>query len=313
MKRSFKKYVVVMVVAVLIVISVIVQTACAPAKEIVLYDYKNVTIPAEVYTASESDVDAAVYFMLMEKEVFVTKTENGGLAEEGDVVEATCRRTSGEIEELTLCIGAGAEPELEAAAIGKAEGADITIMNNHSWIDIHINSVKCFADELTNDIARSYFDGKSISALRDEARADIEAHRRFEYVVNALSEKSTVKGYDKEMHQYVNRVCSTITKHLSEEGVTLSEYVDEVYGISVSGYKDAIKENYRNYLIFKEVIEEEGLTVTEELYSGCLNDYADAWGLSIEEAEELYGNEYIYLQVCLDLLFDVMQQTSGLE
>ena len=313
MNRFLKKLVVGMAATVLIVIPIVAQMACVPVKEIMLYDYKNVEIPAEVYIASESDIDAAVYFMLMEKEVFVTKTSNGGLAEEGDIVEAACRRTSGDIEVLTLCIGAEAEPDLEAAVVGKSEGEDVPVLNNDLWTDIHINSVKCFADELTDDIVGRYFEGRSISELRDEARADIEAHRRFEYVVNALSEKSIVKGYDKEIQQYVNRVCSTITKHLSVEGVTLSEYVDEVYGISVSGYKDAIKENYRNYLILKEVIEREGLTITEELYSGCLNDYADAWGLSIEEAEELYGNEYIYLQVCLDLLFDAIQQTSDLE
>ena len=313
MNRFIKKLGAMLNAAALIVLSLFIQTACAPEKEINLYDFRNAVIPADTYVASESDIDVAVGFMLMEKEVLVTKKENGGMAEEGDVVEASCRNHSGDIETITIFLGSGNEPSLEEAVMGKLAGADAPVLNSDSWSNAHVNSVKCFAEELTEAIAKKYFGGKSISDIRDEVRDDIEAHRRYEYLVSAISENSEVKGYDREMKQYVAQVCSILTTHLSAEGITLSEYVNEVYGMSVSGYKNAIKENYRNYLIFKEVIDNEELTVTEELYSSCLNDYAEAWNLSTEEAEELYGSEYIYLQVCLDLLYEAIEQTNTLE
>lgn len=300
------------IIAVLIC-AIIIFSACSAAKEVSIHDIESIRVPDEVISVDELDIDTAISFLMMEHGIYTDKSKDSETIEDGDIVDVTAGTLSGEKSELVLFIGTDIEPELEASVLGKRVGFECAVEDSALWSSIRVNRIMEYAEELSDAIATEYFNGKSVSEIRQETEADIAAHRYFEYVVAQLIEHSTVSGYDKEMTEYANRVSKKLTQVLSQSNESLSEYVSEEYGLTLKDFEAALRENYREYLILRKVIEDAGQAVAPEEYSGYLTYYAEAWGLDAKDAEELFGQEYIYLQVYLDMLFNIVQQSRGLE
>lgn len=258
-----------------------------------LCDYKHIEIPTELLVITEEDVKSAVSVDMFMFNVLVPKPYNADVVEEGDTVKVLVAIGDNEAQEYDMIAGSSAFGEFFAERMmGKRVGEPFTFSVNEEVGQAVVLSVSMFAQTITDEIARQYYNCGSVAEAIQSVKAAIAEARIFDAVYPEIVNNSMIRGYEKERSAYADSALRALAYEAEREGYSDGEieaYLKEEMDTTVTDYRQSMESFYDVYLIMCELMKQEGVHVTEEEFSAfCEKEYGDMYDSAIPE-EKLFG------------------------
>ena len=272
-----------------------------------LYDYNSIEVPAEVKSVSPEDISLSIQMRLREKEVFVEKTFNKDLVEENDVVEICFLNE--EDENITIVVGDEyLYHGFDDFIIGKRKDNEYIFEKEDIKFSFKIVKIMCFAESITDDIAKNYFDFESKELFETYVKNEIVRHRVFEYKYEIFLNKSSLNEPSEKINEYVEQKIAVAKDNAVNEGITLSEYLESEYNISLSEFRDEIEFFYKEYNVLEEVMRREKIDISENAIHDYVVKTAEKLGVDATEIFEYNTEEDIRYQMYYEKIFDIISK-----
>lgn len=295
------------IILLFILATILLLSGCQNTVNVKLFDYKNIQVPAEVYEVSSEDLSFAIKLKLIEKEVVIPKPKNA------DIVEA------GDLTDIRLCIN-GKNKGIQRMVVGDeeiSENFDKEITGrkvNDNYIfkedevlyEVYIVDIYSYAENLTDEIAKIYFEKDTKSQVEDMVRKNIEDHRKFEYVYEKLITGSMVKINQDERTMYIEKIVNNIKSDAENDNLSIEEYMNDFYECTLDEYKQSLDVFYDEYVILQELMKNESITISESEFDNYLSEFAEVNYMSKEEFLKSFGEEYIYHSIYYEKAYDVI-------
>ncbi len=290
-----------------------------------LVDYKNIKVPADEVAYTDEDLAADIKTLVYEKATLSTDTDAAIV--DGDKINIDYVGTvdgkefeGGNTEDAgaDLTIGSGEyvddfEQQLIGHKIGDVVTVDVTFPDDYSnaelaskdaIFEVTINGIY-IAPEFDDAFVKENY--STIASTAEEYKSYLKSKKSNEkldtWVSEYLFENSTVtsypedymghlksvqKYYDQSMHEYMNSFYS----QMGYAGVSFAEYVGKSEAEYDKSLDEAVQPLAKEYLIYQAILEQEGLTATEEEYI----DYLETEGLTTDNFTadvEQFGKGYV--------------------
>lgn len=303
----FKKTVIRITALLMSVLGILTLCSCGQTVSVMLCDYQSIQIPEEEYTVSAEDLSFAILMKLMELDVTTEKKINKTTVEETDVIGLSITGNGVKEDKVRMVVGdAEISEELDTALLGKKLNETVTFTVNGTDRKAQIISIECFADRITDDIAKTYFGCTTAAEAEAVIRKEIEDHRKFDYAYQVLISASQVRSYDPAREEYVESVFDHLGRVASENESTVEEYINETFDCTEDEYRQYINCFYDEYLILNAFSERERITVSNDEIETCTEELISEMGVSREEFDGLYGEEYVCYSIWYEQAYDVL-------
>lgn len=276
---------------------------CRQSETVRLCDYKNFVVNEEIYKVSDEDLNFAIEIKLIEKEVLLPKQINRFI-EEFDIVDLNvdCEGTK---KDYRLTIGDDALGEdFDKQLLGLEASKSYIIESSGTTYTIAINEIYTYAEKITDDIAKRYFDCESAKLFTADTKAEIENHRKFEYAYEKLISESMIKTEYSTKTEYIDNIFEYLQNEANESGITLEEYTENELECSPNEYRGDLENFFDEYEILKAFAEAEKITITDEEFETYLNDIINDTDMEKDKFLNFYGEEYVYYSIYYDKAFD---------
>lgn len=290
--------------------------------------YLNMTVqvePAQVVSDEEIDADIADSFYYLEDydDLVVKKTE--GTVSEGDTVNIDYEGKKdgeafegGTAEGYDLEIGSGSFIQgFEEGLIGKEIGSTVDLnltfpeeygveeLNGADVVfTVTINYVAQMP-EITDEIAQKLSDGEYTTAedYRESIRAELQSGYDEEYrdsvsgaVMQKLMELYPIEEYPQANVDYNKEMILSqyVKPYASMYGMTMEEFVETAYEMSYDDFESqqlipSAQQYVAQEIILGAIAEKENITMTDEELQEKLKDYAEQYGVTVEDIT--YGQD----------------------
>lgn len=184
------------------------------------------------------------------------------------------------------------------------EDLNTAIEMNLNSIDLDDESVK-----LTDEIARQYFNSDNKEEAIANIKREIIENRFCEAAIEKILTTSHVKKMPRESETFVEFVINSQKKTANEMGIEYGEYFKSNFDMTENEYREALFDEYVNYMIISALAQKEGYTISDTERSVIIEEIANNDDISEDKAIEIYGNEYfdfiLYENFLKDYLTDI--------
>ena len=289
-----------------IIFIILINLVGCSEESIELVDYESIVVPTEIKEVAEEDVLLSVRMRLREKEVIVEKISNKDVVEENDIVEIHFVENV-DLDNITFIVGEqNFCDDFDEFIIGKKINRKYYFKNESVDVFFEIVGIKCFAETVTDDIAKKYFGFESKELFESYVENEIVKHRIFEYKYEILINKTKLKIDNSEMSKYISEKTLQAEKNAERAGSTLSEYLEMEYCISLSEYKTEIELFYIEYKILEELMKRERIDISENAVYHYVENLANERGIEPSEIFEFNSEEEIRYQMYYEKSFDII-------
>ncbi len=278
-------------------------SACEEETIVRLCNYKTFNLEEDVYEVAEEDLSFAIKMKLIENDVLVPKGSK--IIEDFDVVDIALSENGGEIIDYRIVIGdAEISEDLDTQLIGLSEGNTHTFVVNETEYSVTIKAVYIYAEEITDNIARDYFDCDSSIQFIENIRSEIEEHRKFEFAYERLMMGSYVRKNYNEKDLYEKKIFDYLQAEAVNNGISLEQLLNDYFGCSVAEYRALVEDFYDEYMILKAFADAENITADDKEFNLYIDEISEEMSIDKRELINLYGEEYIYYSIYYDKAYE---------
>ena len=285
-----------------------------------LGDYKGLSVEERSCAINEEDV-ASELETIRERNASISKKEDGGRVENGDLVKVRIKRIDNvdpsEIEKLDfreyqIVVGKSKESyaidnDLLGMVAGEEKEVKVKYPKDYASEELAGQSVRYLVkiDEinrrdlpaLDDDFAKDLGSYESLDQLKDEIRKNLEefvSGRAKGEAKNALMKEIVAKSSFEIPPSMVEKEMEALLMRLQERMGFQADDINQfaaVLGINAEELSQKLREealgNIKSMLVLSEVSDREKLTVPEEKYRQVLDAVAKRNNKSIEEIEKI--------------------------
>ena len=286
-------------------------------------DYKNITVEvpaAQQATDEEVDAEIEMAFHYLEDYDDLVEKKTKGKVKVGDTVNIDYVGTKdgeefdgGSAEGYDLEIGSGTfidgfEDGLIGKEIGSEVDLDLTFPEeygveelNGADVVFHV-TLNYVAEnpELTDEIAEKLSGGEYdnvedyVESVRNSIQEGYDEDYRnnaYTQIMGKLAEMYSLDEYPEEnVEYYVNNIMEQyIEPYADMYGVSIEDFISMAYnGLTEEEFREqelipAAESNLTQEIILTAIAEEEGITMTDSELDEKLQEYADSYGVTVEE------------------------------
>ncbi len=295
-----------------------------------LGQYTGLDIPMEKTEVTEEDVEQAIRAELYAASTYEIVTE--GTVKEGDIVNIDYTGyykgeafDGGSAESYNITIGGGNfidgfEAGLVGHKIGETVKLDLTLpmpyANNPDLAgkpvsyQVKLNSLLVLTQpELTDAYVQSVSDAKTVAEYRElkmqelleKAGKNLISEKMDAVWAVVLDSAEVLKYPEAEFNEYVREFKSYYNDEAVKAGLSLADFLSNSYGMTVEGFEEGAKqyaEDYvKNDLVFRAIVRDAGITITDEEYKQGVADFYNSYGRQYfdtqKEFEDASGRDYI--------------------
>ena len=287
--------------------------------EVTLGEYKGLTAPKDVNTASDEEVEAEIK-KLQENAASIETVTEGEIAMgdkvdldfEGFVDEVAFEGGKGEHYSLVLGSNSfipGFEEQIAGKTIGEDFDVNVTFPEEYHAEELKgkaaifkckVHSVEkknlpALDDEFAKDV--SEFDTldelKADCKKKLEEKKEAEAQRKFEdAVVDIAVENATVEIPACMVNNQIENQIQDISYRLQSQGMPLEQYLMYT-GMTMEALREQLKESaektVKGQLVLAEIAKAENVEVSDEDVEAEFKKMADMYGMEVEKVKELMG------------------------
>ena len=294
-------------------------------------DYKGIAIqvtPAAVVTDEEVNEEIENAFYFLEDYDDLVKKIKTGKVKEGDLLNIDYVGTKdgeefdgGSAEGYDLEIGSGSFIDgFEEGLIGKEIGSEVDLnltfpedygVDELNGADVVFHVTINYASEMpeiTDEIAKKLSGGEYdnakdyIQSVRDDIQAGYDEEYRmgaYSQIMEKLFELYPVEEYPEENIEYLidNLMAQYIVPYASMYGMSVEDFIANAYnGLTEEEFREqqmepSAMQSLEQEIILNAIGEKEGISVTDEDMEELFQEYADDYGVSVEEIKEEAAEE----------------------
>lgn len=173
---------------------------------------------------------------------------------------------------------------------------------------------KSVTPQLSDLFVQAYLDFDSVeeyrTAVREALTEQVNSARTpliLKQVWETLTEQAVVLKYpEKELEEIYDQVEMELDQYIESIGITRTDYIEAVYGMTEEEYTARIEELAKNTvkeeMIIYSIARAENIQITDEQYDTFALYYAQNYGYStIEEVEDAFGKDVVRAGVLADV------------
>lgn len=177
---------------------------------------------------------------------------------------------------------------------------------NDQWVSAYLESSDVPLTDATVDGFKAYF-RESLQMSADSQRENGEKSAAYQKLLDMI-DVSEVEDSVKENYRTV--VEDSIKAQMESYNMTLDEYLTQI-GMTEDEYNTELDEwaedNLKTEYLLVMIGEKEKLAPTEEEYTAFLQEYADSYGMELEDFRTTYQSQYqmdLYMNAYLEKILD---------
>lgn len=289
---------------------------------VILPDYMSCEIPDTDMNVTEDDISLSISMELQLMEI--TEKKNNNIIEIDDIVVMTLQYTD---EQDTVTVwdselyytGFEEYEKFENQIIGKCIGDKLSFTENLNiipgyelfdkevLIEVEIKDIRTPVLELTEDIAREHFDGRTIQEVRDLFVTKIQNWRKWDVIEEYLLDNTLFKDTPVQKDIYVENSINYIKKHAASLGMSFEEYLTSI-SYTETEYREETEQFYLEMMLYKALAEKENLECSDKEYQEKLTELSEGFRMTKEEVIAENGIEYVYYMYRYDTLKELIPQ-----
>ena len=263
--------------------------------------------------AAEGDTVVADYSGFKGEEQF-----SGGTATEQDIV---------------LSSNSGMIPGFAEAFIGKMPGEefsfDITFPESYSNEDlagaevefkcvIHYIKGELIVPEFTDDFVKETFGYNNTEEFRIAYRASLETQKEsrikdqmYNSLWKQIVDDTEILSYpEEEVERSFEEMRTYYTEYAEYLKVDYDTFMSSYVGMTDEQLREQCKANIKEDLVLYQLVKELKLELTEEEYNTAMNDFANEFGMTLEDLISYYPEESIRKTVLWQAALDIVMQSA---
>lgn len=276
-----------------------------------LYDYKSISIPAEMcdWQLDEADIDARINGLAMEfaQEAFVETVA------EGDCVFCRAAENGPMADRTVLLFPGRAIPgaeEAEKAIVGKNAGERVVVTLAGAESELTIEKIQRYMPAVIDDklIQKLAIDGVHTIAdyrtyfrnERERSNKSMAAGQIATYMLQKLIEHSEFAIDSEEMNVWTGKRAEQMFQYMLEEGED-PRLPEEGFDIltdeqAIAKIAKSLESNFKETLVCREFCAQNGIRFTAEDVQAELEQYKAAGMAEMVDEDQLIGDKY-FLEV----------------
>ncbi|MBO4686105.1 MAG: hypothetical protein J5628_05585, partial [Lachnospiraceae bacterium] len=164
---------------------------------------------------------------------------------------------------------------------------------------------------------------ETLDAFREALRESMEADAKEEYetklydsLITQMVENSEFSGIlEEDIAYYEQDMIDYYTEYATLYGGTLEDMIPmfgyENYDVFKSEIRQNAEQYVKEYIVLQEIVKQESLTVTDEIYKTRVNEYLASSGFQdFESFENEYGTEYLNYCIENDLALEFLLEKA---
>ena len=245
------------------------------ADSVILADYKSIDIPEDLFSVSEEDISSSIDIRFSTLQPTRLKSGDSDRIEYGDLVIAEAVNPEFEKEEITVTADEEDEYNIGLQLLGLHRGDTVKAVFNNNEYNVTIKEIREVIHELTDENVKQFFNYDTIAELRAFVRQDIISHRIFEYCYSVLLSNSGIRENAQnrsERDQFINRMLNYYGHSKSGNAALYNASGAEEDG-EYRQLIDSLNSFYDEYIILRELIRRENITISEEEFAKYCSEY----------------------------------------
>ena len=263
-------------------------------------------------------------------------------AVEGDTVVADYSGFKGEEQfsggtateqDIVLSSNSGMIPGFAEAFIGKMPGEefsfDITFPESYSNEDlagaevefkcvIHYIKGELIVPEFTDDFVKETFGYNNTEEFRIAYRASLETQKEsrikdqmYNSLWKQIVDDTEILSYpEEEVERSFEEMRTYYTEYAEYLKVDYDTFMSSYVGMTDEQLREQCKANIKEDLVLYQLVKELKLELTEEEYNTAMNDFANEFGMTLEDLISYYPEESIRKTVLWQAALDIVMQSA---
>lgn len=306
------------------------------SKYVTLGTYKGIEVTKQPVEVTEEEVEAQIQTTLTNSAVKEEITDRDTVAE-GDVANIDYEGLldgvafdGGTAQGYDLTIGSGQfvpgfEEQLIDAKVGEKKSIDVTFPDTYSEelagkavvFNVTINSIsKEVVPELTDEFVQGISDAKTIDEYKEVVKNDLTKSKEDQAestkqgdIWTAVKENCEIKEYPQELvDKYSEQITNMYSAYAEQAGVEMNEFMTTYFGMSVEDYA---KQVAGEEMIFKLIVKDAGLTVSDDVFKTKADELATTYGYESADALiETYGEDELKDSILWEVMMDYLSENA---
>jgi trigger factor len=306
------------------------------SKYVTLGNYKGIEVTKQTVEVTDEEVEAQIQSTLETNAVNEEITDRDTVAE-GDVANIDYEGLldgvafdGGTATGYSLTIGSGQfvpgfEEQLIGVKVGEKVSINVTFPDTYTEnlagkevvFNVTVNSIsKETIPELTDEFVQGISDAKTVDEYRQTVVEDLTASKTEEAestkqsdIWTAVKTNCEIKEYPQELvDKYSEQINTMYASYAEQAGVEMDEFMTTYFGMSVEDYA---KQVTGEEMIFKLIVEDAGLTVSDDELQTKAAELATTYGYDSADALiEAYGKDELKDSILWEVMMDYLSENS---
>lgn len=306
------------------------------SKYVTLGTYKGIEVAKQTVEVTDEEVEAQIQSTLTNNSVKEEITDRDTVAE-GDVANIDYEGLlddvafeGGTAQGFDLTIGSGQfipgfEEQLVGVKVGEKVSINVTFPDTYTEelagkevvFNVTINSInKVVVPELTDEFVQGISDAKTVDEYKEVVKQDLtkskedaaEATKQSD-IWTAVKENCEIKEYPQELiDKYSEQITSMYSAYAEQAGVEMDEFMTSYFGMSVADYA---KQVAGEEMIFKLIVKDAGLTVSDDVFKTKSEELATTYGYESADALiETYGEDELKDSILWEVMMAYLSENA---
>ena len=320
----------------------VVFTALVTTKpEVKLGDYKGIEVEKIDHTVTDEDVDKDIEATQKKNARLITvddrAIENGDIAVidfEGFVDDVAFEGGKGEDYELEIgsgtfipgfedqLIGVNAEDDVEVNVVFPDEYYE-EVAGKEARFEVHVSKVQAYDTSVWNDeYVKQNTDYESQEDMENSIRNDLEstaqsdATSNWEYdLIQEVLNGSEFQIEESDKDLYVDQMMSEYESYAAAANMELDDYLSTYLGTTEAQLREFFRTTaefrVKMTLVFHEIAQQEGITVSDQEYEDRLNELAKQYNYeNTDDIVSLYSEEMIREEIVQEKVISLIEENA---
>ncbi|MFA9377537.1 MAG: trigger factor [Lachnotalea sp.] len=298
--------------------------------------YTGIPVTKQVAEVTDEEVEAQIQSTLEENAVKTEVTDRDTVAEgdvanidyEGQLDGVDFDGGTAQAQDLTIGSGQfveGFEDQLIGVKVGDTVNLNVTFPDTYSEtlagkdvvFIVTVNSISTqVTPELTDEFVQGISDYQTVDEYRQSVLEDLTKTAEEDAVSTmqsdiwtAVKDNCEIKEYPQDLvDQYTEQISTNYASYAEQAGVDLDAFMTSYFGMSVGDYA---KEITAQEMIFKLIVKDAGLDITDEEFQTKASELATTYGYDSADAFiEANGEDNIRESILWEVMMNYLSENA---
>lgn len=307
------------------------------SKYVTLGTYKGVQFTKSTIEVTDEEVEAQIQTTL-ESNAVKTEISDRDTVAEGDIANidyeglldgVAFEGGTAQAQDLTIGSGQfidGFEDQLVGVKVGEAVELNVTFPADYASTDlagkavvfkVTVNSISTeTVPELNDEFVQGISDLNTVDEYRQsvletvtQSKEEEAEYTKQSEIWTAVKDTCEIKEYPQELvDKYTEQISTSYTSYAEQAGVTIDEFMTSYFGMSIEDYA---KEVAAEEMIFKLIVKDAGLEVSDEDFTTKSAEMATTYGY--ESADALiaaYGEDQLKESILWEVMMEYLSENA---